>query len=112
MHKDKRKISLLEKYGYTEQMAKELCEKYGLLSPIYSFTKRNGCWFCPNQRICELNWLYKNHSELFMQLVELQKIPNKASEKWNRQFTINQIYEQLVLRNSQMSIFDLNIVNF
>lgn len=112
LHKDKRKVSLLEKYGYTEQMAKELCEKYGLLSPIYSFTKRNGCWFCPNQRNCELNWLYKNHKELFVKLVELQKTPNKASEKWNRQFTITQIYEQLVLRNSQMSIFDLNFINF
>ena len=30
--------SLLEKYGYTERMAFELCEKYGLLSPIYKFT--------------------------------------------------------------------------
>lgn len=42
------KISLLAKYGYTEQMAYDLCEKYGLLSPIYSFSKRGGCWFCPN----------------------------------------------------------------
>lgn len=28
------KVSLLEKYGYTEHMAFELCKKYGLLSPI------------------------------------------------------------------------------
>lgn len=31
------KVSLLEKYGYTEQMAFELCKKYDLLSPIYAF---------------------------------------------------------------------------
>ncbi len=37
---DTNKISLLAKYGYTEEMAFELCEKYGLLSPSYSFTKR------------------------------------------------------------------------
>ncbi len=107
LHKDNRKISLLEKYGYTEQMAKELCERYGLLSPIYKFTKRNGCWFCPNQRDCELDFLFKNHKELFLKLVELQRTPNKASEKWNRQFTINEIYQQLVLRNNQISVFDL-----
>lgn len=37
-----KKISLLEKYGYTEKMAFELCEKYGLLSPIYDFAPRGG----------------------------------------------------------------------
>ena len=29
------KVSLLEKYGYTEQEARKKCEDYGLLSPIY-----------------------------------------------------------------------------
>lgn len=35
-------ISLLGKYGYTEQMAFDLCKKYNLLSPIYDFTQRGG----------------------------------------------------------------------
>ena len=34
------KISLLEKYEYTERMAYDLCKKYDLLSPIYNFTKK------------------------------------------------------------------------
>ena len=42
------KISLLEKYDFTEQDAKELCQTAGLLSPVYEFTDRGGCWFCPN----------------------------------------------------------------
>lgn len=29
------KVSLLQKYGYTEDMAREKCLEYGLLSPIY-----------------------------------------------------------------------------
>lgn len=103
LHKSKNKISLLEKYKYTEQMALELCKKYDLLSPIYNFTKRNGCWFCPNQRMCELDWLYKNHNDLFMKLVELQKTPNKASEKWNRHYTIEQIYKIISTRSLQIS---------
>ena len=41
------KISLLEKYGYTEQMAFNLCEKYGLLSPIYKFAPRGGLLVLP-----------------------------------------------------------------
>ena len=36
------KVSLLEKYGYTEQMAFDLCQKYDLLSPIYEFSPRGG----------------------------------------------------------------------
>lgn len=36
------KVSLLEVYGYTEEMALELCREYGLLSPVYQFTTRGG----------------------------------------------------------------------
>lgn len=40
-------ISLLEKYGYTEKMAFDLCEKYDLLSPIYDFAPRGGVLVLP-----------------------------------------------------------------
>lgn len=39
-------ISLLEKYNVTEDGALALCRKHGLLSPIYEFAPRNGCFFC------------------------------------------------------------------
>ena len=35
-----RQISLLEKYGFTEKDAWELCNRAGLLSPVYAFTDR------------------------------------------------------------------------
>lgn len=41
------RISLLEKYGYTEKMALELCKKYDLLSPIYDFAPRGGLLVLP-----------------------------------------------------------------
>lgn len=41
------KVSLLDKYRYTEQMAFELCDKYNLLSPIYDF--------CPTGRLLVLS---------------------------------------------------------
>lgn len=39
------KVSLLEKYGYTERMAFDLCRKYDLLSPIYEFAPRGAAGF-------------------------------------------------------------------
>ena len=48
--KSENQISLLEKYGYTEKMAYDLCEKYNLLSPVYEFTKREGVGFVLMQK--------------------------------------------------------------
>ena len=45
------RVSLMEKYGYTEKMAFELCEKYGLLSPIYDFAPRGGVLVLPKCKI-------------------------------------------------------------
>lgn len=82
----KTKISLLEKYGYTEKMARELCERYGLLSPIYQFARRNGCWFCPNAGPQELRHLYQNHRDYVEMLMELEKTENlqPAGRQFNR----------------------------
>lgn len=66
MHKRSPKhISLLEKYGYTEQMAKDLCVKYDLLSPIYNSGTRGGCWFCPNASEKVQKHLYQHHNDIF-----------------------------------------------
>jgi len=77
-------VSLLEKYNFTEQDAKELCAKAGLLSPAYEFTDRGGCWFCPNAKKKELRHLYAHHPDLWSRMLELQALPGKASEKFNR----------------------------
>lgn len=79
-----RQVSLLEKYGYTEQAARELCEAAGLLSPVYNFTDRGGCWFCPNAKRKELRHLYDHHPDLWARMLELQAMPGKVSEKFNR----------------------------
>ena len=77
-------VSLLDKYGYTEQDAKQLCREAGLLSPVYEFTDRGGCWFCPNARRRELRRLYDHHPDLWSRMLELQALPGKASEKFDR----------------------------
>ena len=77
-------MSLLAKYNFTEQDAWQLCDSAGLLSPVYAFTNRGGCWFCPNAKREELRHLYDYHPDLWARMLELQALPNKATEKFNR----------------------------
>lgn len=110
LHKNAGTISLLEKYGYTEQMAKEKCQEYGLLSPCYEFSKRNGCWFCSNSKLEEHRKIRELYPEAWDRFVKLEQEQNIAFNKWN-------IYgDTLTKRNElldnkdnvyhQMTIFD------
>lgn len=65
----------------TEQMAYELCEKHGLLSPCYKYAKRGGCWFCPNQTENELKHLYWNHRDLYNLAMWLETLPDEFAIK-------------------------------
>ena len=90
-----RKISLLARYGYTENMAKKLCEKYNLLSPIYRTSERNGCWFCPNCRIKDFVMLRKRHPELWGELERLSHTPNLCfyGFKWGK--TVQEVEKEM-----------------
>lgn len=55
------KISLLQKYGYTERMAMAKCKEYGLVSPIYATVSRNGCWFCFNAKTSLYLYIRNNY---------------------------------------------------
>ena len=94
MKTKKNNISLLEKYGYTEKMAYQLCKKYDLLSPVYSYTKRGGCWFCMNCSINQLRNLRNNHRQLWEKLLNLEFCPCAAAPIWN------------ILRNKSIHDYD------
>lgn len=100
-------MSLLQKYNYTEDMAKQKCIEYGLLSPIYQITKRNGCWFCPNMRDSEIRHIRYNHNELWQRLIELSK-KDLANPYFNcfEKITVGEIEEKFCLEDAQMTIFD------
>ena len=99
------KVSLLDQYGYTEQDAKQHCREAGLLSPIYEFTDRGGCWFCPNAKLRELRHLYDYHPELWRRMLELQALPGKVSEKFNRTMTFADIDAIFKQEDAQQSLF-------
>lgn len=102
----KRQISLLERYRMTEQDAVDLCKEWGLYSPVYGFTERNGCFFCPNAKMQELRHLYDHHPDLWVRLLECQKAPNKATEKFNRNYRIDEIDGIFKFEDTQLSLFD------
>lgn len=102
------KASLLANMGYTEQMAYDLCKEFDLLSPNYQFSKRGGCWFCPNARDCELRHLRNNHPNLWNNLLQLENEQNLIGNIWNilQQKSIHDKDEQFRLEEAQMTIFD------
>lgn len=84
-------VSLLDKYGMTEEDAFRLCKSHGLLSPIYDFAPRNGCFFCANAKCKEMRHLYDYHPDLWDSLLELQRRPNKTTEKFDRRRRFDEI---------------------
>lgn len=66
---DKKRSPLVEA-GWTEQMCREWCEKNDLLSPIYSYTSRGGCWFCHNQCLDQLRLLRKEHPDYWKMMLK------------------------------------------
>lgn len=108
------KISLLAKYGYTERMALNLCMKYDLLSPIYDFAPRGGCWFCPNARIKELKYLREEHRDLWNKLLELEEIPNLIGNMWNTlsKTSLHDMDKRFRIEDSHMTIFERYMIDF
>lgn len=108
VHK-KGQISLLEQQGICEEQTYSILRPYNLISPTYKFSKRGGCWFCPNQTIKEFAYLKTNHPELWEELVIFDSVPNKVSEGFKYGQTFEEIsakvdtyiatphYEQLTL---------------
>ena len=99
------KISLLNKYHFTEHMAKQKCLEYGLLSPLYEFSDRGGCWFCPNIKHRELRHLYDHHKDLWQRMMELQMLPNKCTELFNRTLRFSDIDRRFKFEDLQQSLF-------
>lgn len=99
------KISLLAEYGYTEQMAYNLCKRYGLLSPIYKFTKRGGCWFCPNQSYMEMAHLKIHYPQLWTELEKLAAENNLVSQGFKYGLTfaeVNKKVDNYTSKNKEM----------
>lgn len=102
-----KKISLLDKYNYTEAMARQKAEEYGLLSPIYTTGSRNGCWFCPNASIKQFGRFRKAHPDLWAELVKLSHTPNLCSYGFKYGKTVQEVEKLIDWNDRQLKLFDL-----
>lgn len=100
-------ISLLNKYGYTEEMAAELCKQYGLYSPAYQYSNRNGCWFCPNCKTNEFAEFKRRHPDLWQRLLDLGKEENLISNKFKYNMTIEDVDREISMQAAQLRLWDL-----
>jgi hypothetical protein len=88
-------------------MAKQKCIDYGLLSPIYEFTNRGGCWFCPNMKNREIRHLRDNHKDLWNKLIELSEV-DAANPYFDvfEKIKVKDIEERFCMEDAQMNIFE------
>ena len=100
------KISLLEEFGFTEADAIDLCKDYGLLSPIYDFAPRNGCFFCPNAKEKEFRHLRDHHRDLWDRMLELERMPGIIKKNYNREMTLADMESNFDIDDRQINIFD------
>ncbi len=45
--------------------------------------KRDGCWFCPNAKLCEHSAIAKVYPEAWKKYVDMESETNLAYPKWN-----------------------------
>ena len=90
-----KKVSLLAKYGMTEVDAYKLCQEHGLLSPIYTHCRRNGCWFCPNASDLELLHMVTKHPDMFDRLIEWENEDNIFHRRLTRRETPSKVKARL-----------------
>lgn len=106
----KNRISFLATLGIHEEYTFPICKAEKLLSPTYWFANRGGCWFCPNQKIQELELLYRCYPQYWDELMEIQRMPNKVTELFNRTQTLYDI-EKEILTGVQMKFFMGDLVS-
>lgn len=101
------KVSLLEKYGYTEQDARVKCEDYGLLSPQYRGGYRGGCFFCFFAEIDRYINIRRNYPHYWQALKDLYYETKSQSFKYSK--TLEQVEREMDIKEweeQQPTLFD------
>ena len=104
----KGKRSLLAEQGITESKAREICKEYGLLSPYYAYSKRGGCFCCPNAGKKQLAFVRTHHRQLWDKLLLLEKEDNLIGHIFNTKtgVSITSLEEEFSWQDRQLSIFE------
>ena len=100
-------VSLLAKYGVDQDRAREMCRKVGLLSPIYEFAPRGGCFFCPNAKEAELRHLRDHHPDLWAKLLGMAADPRTARRQTGFELGLLEHENNFDFDDRQISMEDL-----
>ena len=76
--------------GMDKKEVKKLCEKHGMLNPVYKWRSSLSCFCCPFQKLQDWKNLYINHPDLFMVAEKWEEMRNQIkrgyynwrSDKW------------------------------
>lgn len=102
--------SLLQKYGYTEQMAMDKCKEHNLVSPLYSMGYRGGCFFCYNANLERYIHIRKNYPEYWQALRNLYYETNSTHFKYDKSLEqVERIMDAYEFKEkSQLKLFEDN----
>jgi len=105
--------SLLAENGLTQFDAIQKCKDYKLLLPTYNAAKRrDGCWFCPNQKLPEMAETKQKHPELWEELRKLSKYKDVISRSFKYGKTFDEVDREVdeYIKNPppvQLTFFDI-----
>ena len=97
-----RKISPLVLHGITEIECMEICKNLDLVSPIYTFSTRGGCWFCNKQNLNQLKFLRKQYPELWNLLL---KWDSDSPVKFRPDYSVHELDERFAQEDMQCNLF-------
>ena len=97
-----RKISPLVLHGITEIECMEICKNLDLVSPIYTFSTRGGCWFCNKQNLNQLKFLRKQYPELWNLLL---KWDSDSPVKFRLDYSVHELDERFAQEDLQCELF-------
>ena len=80
-HKD----SILYRMSIREIDCFDICKQHNMLSPLYNLGfPRDGCWFCPNMREEQRQYLKTNYPELFEEIKRMRSLCNYDISSFKR----------------------------
>lgn len=82
MHKEG-KFSILEELGYTERMCWDLCNVLNLLSPVYRYSYRQGCWMCGYAKCAEQQYIKEHYNMVWKRFLDLENEKDICFSRWS-----------------------------
>ena len=75
--------SILADIGITEQEAWNICRQRDLLSPVYRYSYRQGCFMCANAKREEQAYVKRNMPDVWKRFVGLERNKDICYDKWS-----------------------------